>query len=146
MQRHVLRGGRDPAFLGVEQLFEAVHALVVEIQKLEGDAHRIAGVQLAQVAHVHLGGEERELAFLDVVGAAAEQLEHFVDGAIEQHIVIGHVEMAVVVDPGRLDPHHRGDEGRKEQRFEVDAVEHVSGLISIMPDYAALVGKSFTIR
>jgi hypothetical protein len=32
--------------------------------------------------------------------------------------------MAVVVDPGRLDPHHRGDERGEEQRFEIEAVEH----------------------
>ena len=31
--------------------------LGVEIEQLEGDAHRIALVQLAQVAHMDLGGE-----------------------------------------------------------------------------------------
>ena len=60
----------------------------------------------------------------DIVGAAAEQLEGLVDRAVEQHVVIGHVEMAVVVDPARLDPHHRGDERGEENRFEVDAIEH----------------------
>ena len=32
--------------------------------------------------------------------------------------------MAVVVDPGRLDPHHRGDEGGEKHRFEIETVEH----------------------
>src|SRR2546421_2231537 len=32
--------------------------------------------------------------------------------------------MAVVIDPGRLDPHHRGDERGKEQRFENGPIEH----------------------
>ena len=39
------------------------------------------------------------LPVLDIVGAAAEQLEGLVHRAVEQHVVIGHVEMAVVVDP-----------------------------------------------
>jgi hypothetical protein len=32
--------------------------------------------------------------------------------------------MAVVVDPMVLDAHHRRDEGREKQGFEVDTVEH----------------------
>ena len=51
-----------------------------------------------------------------------------VNRAVEQHVVIGHVEMAVVVDPLRLDPHQGRDEGRKENRFEIGAIEH--GFIS----------------
>ena len=34
--------------------------------------------------------------------------------------------MAVVVDPGRLDPHHRGDEGGEKHRFEIETVEHAA--------------------
>ena len=92
-------------------------------------------MQLAQIAHVHLGGEGGE-ARLHVVGAAAEQFEHLVHRAVEQHVVIGHVEMAVVVDPGRLDPHHRGDERREEHRFEIEAVEH-AGIVPDIRDVAA---------
>ena len=57
MQRQVLGGGRQPALLGVEQLLEIVHALGVVIEQLEGHPHRIAGMKLAQVAHMDLGGE-----------------------------------------------------------------------------------------
>src|ERR1044072_5262082 len=64
------------------------------------------------------------LAGPDVVEAAAQELEGLVHRAVEQHVVIGHVEMAVVVDPSRLDPHHPGDEGGKNRRFEVETVEH----------------------
>jgi hypothetical protein len=32
--------------------------------------------------------------------------------------------MAIVIDPPRLDPHHRGYEGREKYRFKVDAIEH----------------------
>jgi hypothetical protein len=61
---------------------------------------------------------------VEIVRPDAEQFVGLVDAAVEQHVVVGHVEMAVVVDPGRLHPHHGGDEGRKEQRFEVGAVQH----------------------
>ncbi len=128
MQRHVLRGGGDPAFGSVEQLLEVVHPLAVVFEQLERDAHRVAGMKLAQVAHMHLGGEARVPAGLDVVEPATDELEGLVHRAIEQHVIIGHVEMAVIVDPARLDGHHRGDEGGEKQRFEVGAVEHPNTL------------------
>jgi hypothetical protein len=59
-----------------------------------------------------------------ITGAAAEEVEGLVAGAVEQHIVTGHVEMAVVVDPAWFDAHHRRDERREEGRFEVGAFEH----------------------
>ena len=124
MQRHVLGGRRNPAFAGVEELFEKVHALGVVVEQLERRPHRVAGMELAQIAHVHLGGEAGQFALLDVVEAAADELERLVHRAVEQHVVIGHVEMAVVVDPAGLDPHRRGDEGGEEHGFEIATVEH----------------------
>ncbi len=47
---------------------------------------------------MNFGGETRVLAVLHVIDAATEQFEGLVHGAIEQHIVISHVEMAVVID------------------------------------------------
>ena len=32
--------------------------------------------------------------------------------------------MAVQVDPGRLDGHHRGHERREEDRLEIGAIQH----------------------
>ena len=32
--------------------------------------------------------------------------------------------MAVVVDPRRLDPHHRGDERGEKHGFEIETIEH----------------------
>ena len=51
-------------------------------------------------------------ALLGVIGPEPHDFEGVVGTAIEKHIVIGHVEMAVIVDPLRLDPHHRRDERR----------------------------------
>ena len=81
-------------------------------------------MELAQIAHVRFHGVAGMPALLDVGEPAAEQLEHLVHRAVEQHVVIGHVEVAVVVDPGGLDPHHRGDERGKEQWFESGPIEH----------------------
>src|SRR5712691_2931160 len=105
-----------------------MHALGVVGEKLERHPHRVGGMELAQVAHMHFCGKAGMLAGLHVVQAAAQELEGLVDGAVEQDVVIGHVEMAVVVDPVVLDPHHRGDEGGEEHRFEVDTVEHIRTL------------------
>ena len=91
----------------MKELLEIVHALGVEVEQLERDADRVLSIELAQVAHVHLGGEAGVAPVLHIVGAAANELERLVNGAIEQDVVIGHVEMAVVVDPRGLDPHHR---------------------------------------
>jgi hypothetical protein len=43
--------------------------------------------------------------------------------------------MAVVVDPSRPDPHYRGDERGKENRFKVDAIEHlvIPGRSNLIP-------------
>jgi hypothetical protein len=124
MQRHVLGGGRHPALGGVKQLLEEMQPLGVVVEELKGHPHRVARMQLAQVAHVHLGGEAGLPACLHIIGAAAQKLERLVHRPIEQNVVVGHVEMAVIVDPRRLDPHHRGDEGGKEYRFVVEAIEH----------------------
>ena len=59
MQRHVLGGGRHPAFLGVQQLLEIMDALGVVVEQLERHPHRVAFVQLAQIAHMRFGGEGR---------------------------------------------------------------------------------------
>src|SRR5262249_14823744 len=73
---------------------------------------------------MHLGGVAGMPARLDVVEAAADELEGFVHRAVEQDVVIGHIEMAVVVDPAGFDPHQRGDEGGEEHGFEIATLEH----------------------
>src|SRR5215467_2835754 len=124
VERHVLGSRRNPAFVGVEELLEKVHAFGVVVDELERHPHGVAGMELAQIAHVHLGGEAGLLARLDVIEAAADELESLVHRAVEQHVVIGHVEMAVVVDPAGLDPHQRGHKGGEEYGFEIAAVQH----------------------
>src|SRR5882757_964994 len=59
-----------------------------------------------------------------VVEAATEEFKGFVHRPVEQYVIIGHVEMAIVVDPARFDSHLRRDEGREEQWFKFDAIKH----------------------
>ena len=98
---------------GVEQLLEIVDALGVVVEQLERDAHRIAFVQFAQIAHMRFRREGRMLPGVEIVQPDAEQFVGLVDAAVEQHVVVGHVEMAVVVDPVLLDPHHEETKGAK---------------------------------
>src|SRR5215510_6964625 len=81
-------------------------------------------MKLPYVPYVDLGGESRVPVIFQILRANADQLVNFIDGPIEQHVVVGHVEMAVVVDPLRLDPHERGDKRGEENRFEFGAVKH----------------------
>jgi hypothetical protein len=90
----------------MEQLLEVMQALGVVVEELEGDADGVAGMQLAQVAHMHLGGVDGMGAARHVVGADPDQLVGLVHRAVEQYVIIGHVEMAVIIDPLRLDSHH----------------------------------------
>ena len=94
------------------KLLEQMHALGVEVEQLHAHLERRALVYLAQIAHVHLRHHGRVLVLLKIIRPEPKQLVQLVDRAVEQHVVIGDVEMAVIVDPLRLDPHQRRDEGR----------------------------------
>jgi hypothetical protein len=67
------------------------------------------------------GGVARVFQISD---AAAHQLVGFVHRAVEQYIVIGHVKMAVIVDPFGLDPHHRRNKRRGKDGFQIGAFQH----------------------
>src|SRR5262245_30393279 len=108
----------------MKELLEIVHSLGVKVEQLKRNADRVVGIELAQVAHMHLGGEAGMAPVLDIVGAAANELERLIDRAVEQDVIVGHVEVAVVVDPRGLDPHHRRDKGCEEYRLQIDTVEH----------------------
>jgi hypothetical protein len=83
---------------------------VADTQQPHRDLHGIAEMDLAQIPHMAFHGEGRAVALLHIGRTNAELQPQLVDGAVHHHIVIGHVEMAVVVDPLRLDLHHRGQE------------------------------------
>ena len=53
-------------------------------------------------------GEEAAVGCFHVIRPQAELGEHLVGGAVEQHAVIGHIEVAIVVDPLAFDGHGGG--------------------------------------
>ena len=72
VQRHVFGRGREPAFGGVMQFFECMHAFFVRRDQHDRDLHRIAEVYFAQVADVAFGGEGRAATGLHVFGTDAD--------------------------------------------------------------------------
>lgn len=99
MEAEAFAGGREPAVF-VPQLLVEVEALFVEVEELAGDVDACAHVQFAQVADVELGREGRVAGGFGVVRAEAEDVKERVGSAVEEDVVIGHVEVAVEVDPG----------------------------------------------
>src|SRR5207245_3848193 len=97
---------------------EWLDALFVGSQQRERNLHGIPEVNLAQISHMTFGGEGRAVALLHIGRPDAELQPQLVDRAVHHHVVIGHVEMAVIVDPLWLDLHHRGHEwGGRQLRF-----------------------------
>src|SRR6056297_966925 len=78
----------------------------------EGRAHPVPQLQFAQVTHVEFRRKGRVIGPRHVIGAKAEPREGLVCGAVEQHGIIAHVEMVVMVDPIRLDIQKGGHERR----------------------------------
>ena len=99
MQRQVFAGGRDPAFGRVADFQVEMEPLLVEIDELQGDADLIGELEFALVEGMDLGDEERGLPLLKIVLAQADETEALLDGPIEEHMEVGHVHMAVIVDP-----------------------------------------------
>ncbi len=108
MNCHVLGGRREPTLGGVPQFLEGMQTFFICRDQQDGNLHRVPEMDFPQIAHVALGRERRAVACLHIVGADAQFQPELVDRAIEHDIVIGHVEMAVIVDPLRLDLHDRG--------------------------------------
>jgi len=67
----------------------------------------------------------RTLGAFEIGRPETDEFIDLIHRAVEQHVVIGNVEMAVVVDPLRFEPHDGRDERRGENRFGIGAVEHI---------------------
>ena len=79
---------------------------------------------------MNFGGEERVAATFHIGRSDAHQRKGLVYGAVEQYMVVSHVQMPVIVDPRGLDPHDRGHEWGEENGFDVGAIEHVMAEVS----------------
>lgn len=116
-----------------------MQALFVVIEQLEGHGDFVAGADLVDVGDVRLGGEGGMVRRLQVVRSQPQGRQNLVEGAVEQDVVEGHVEVAVVVDPLWLDAHRRG---AKRRGNAIGIGEGVVGRRHVMPRYCAVAGKA----
>ena len=126
MQRELLGGRRNPVVGRVMELGVKMQALCVVVDQPDRDAHRRVRRKLAQVTNMRFGGEERCAALARVIGAETDEKKRLVDGAVDQHVVISHVEMSVVVDPRGIDGHHGRYERREKYGLEIDTSGHLN--------------------
>lgn len=106
MQVKLLAGGAQVILLAMAQLLKHMGSFGVEPDQCQGDIDRIASRQFTQVRHMRLGGEKRGIGARQIVRPQAQLVKRLVDTPVEQNVIIGHVEMAVTIDPLRLDGHH----------------------------------------
>lgn len=76
-----------------------MQALFVMVDQLQRSAHPVAQVQFANIANMDFGRVGGEPAGGSIGGAHAKRYGNLVARPVEQHIVIGHVEVAIIVDP-----------------------------------------------
>ncbi len=92
------------------QLLEGVNALIVRSDNQDRDLRGIAKVDFPDIPNMAFGCEGRVVACLHIFGTDPDFEPQVVDRPVEQHVVIGHIEMTVIVDPLRFDLHDRGPE------------------------------------
>ena len=105
MQADLLVGGRKPAFVRMVDFLVEMAALRVMVDQLETNLYRHSCRQFTDVADVGLGREIGGVPLFQIAFAEPQFFEDLVAGLVEQDHIIGHVEMAVVIDPVVLDGH-----------------------------------------
>jgi D-lactate dehydrogenase (cytochrome) len=113
---------RNEVVFGVDQRLEGVQPLGVMVEILRVDRNRVARLQLAEVGDMGFEGEHRGVAGGAIVAADAERGEELVERPVEEDMIIGQIEMAVIVDPGGLDGHDGRADGRGGESFAGRAV------------------------
>ena len=103
VERHQLVRCGEVALLRVVHLVEVVQALGVVTEEQRGEAQRVALADFAVVGHVGFEAEGGDARGAAVGLVEADRAEELVGGEVEDHDVVAHVHVAVVVDP--LRPH-----------------------------------------
>jgi len=80
------------------------------VEHLEGGGDLVAEMQLADVADVDLCGVGCQSPLACIFRPHAQQFEGFVGATVEQDVVVGHVHVAVIIDPVLLDLENARDE------------------------------------
>jgi len=71
---------------------------------LNGDSDRAVGIEFLAVSQMGLADKDRAGAFRIIGLVETNEFEGLINRALKQNIIIGHIEMAIPVDPVRLDP------------------------------------------
>ena len=99
MQQHDLLSCYHGASVGSAHLMRQVNALAVGGQDLRRNLHVITQKQFRLIGDVRLNGECSVMSALTVRFAQSYGCPKTIDGAIEHDDVVGHVHMAIFVDP-----------------------------------------------
>jgi hypothetical protein len=109
---HDFHDAGHPAFNCMSHLLHIMNALVIMVDDLGFDRYRICRLQLAQIGGVGFQREKGVVGSLHIIRPEAQCFKHLVRRPVEQYAVVGHVEMAVVINPLWLDLHDCGMVGR----------------------------------
>lgn len=110
MQPQSLARGGEPA-VKVPYFLIEMKTFVIMINKLRADLYLVIQMQFAHITKVKFGGIGRVVAGFGVFGAKAKRGIGLIHAGIKQHVVVGHVEMAVIIDPFGFDAHCTGHVG-----------------------------------
>jgi hypothetical protein len=121
----------DPSLGRVPDLQVVMDALLIEIDKLKGDPNLVPCLELTLVERVDLGREGGSPALLEIVLAKAGEPKALLRGPVEEHMVISHVHMAVIVDPSRRHSHRRRDERGKKEDWDLLLHDQCSTLVAV---------------
>ena len=122
MHDHVFADRDEPSVFSAIHLFHIVDAFGVVIEKLQFHFYRIASTKLLEISNVSFEREKGAIGLRCIIRTQAEQQKGLIAGAIENDIVIGHVEMAIVIDPLVLHLVDGAYEGRGEgHRYFLDS-------------------------
>ena len=87
-----------------------MQSLGVPVEELKRYSDRVPQHEFLQVVHVDLECEARSPCGARILRTDSDMVVNIVDALIENQVVIRHVHMAVVVDPGRVDCFLRTDD------------------------------------
>ena len=124
--RKVLVRGGEVVVHSMIHAQKVMRPLLVEIEELQRDADRVAEPELPLIGQMIFEREHRSRLAQKIILAETEKVEESIRRAVESHMVIGNVQVAVIVNPFRLDLsrpklHHPRDSIRPQAVIKIEA-------------------------
>jgi hypothetical protein len=117
VQADLLAGCGNESLVDVEKRLEKVETLGVMTEENRFDRDVLALTELSEVADMGLKSENGMVGLCNIDRIDTDPGEDLVKSPVEENMVIGHVEVAVIVDPVRFDGHDGGADRRLAERF-----------------------------